>query len=114
MKDKIINILTNFSFNGLEILGLGLLGSIARGDYSYKSDIDIFVIINDKDWRYGLEDEIRKRLYEYLSEFKRDITLFLYTLSDLKMLFGVIHFLWCVMLNLHMQINKLNKYSMIY
>lgn len=76
--------LKNFYFDEIELLAVGILGSMARGDFDKKSDIDIFVIIKDEDWKYNLEDRLRRRLEEVLSRFRRDITLFLYTLSDLK------------------------------
>jgi len=69
------------SFSGIE--GVGLCGSIARGDFSPKSDIDIFIIIAN-----GLsEREVwltwNKKLRGLLKVFGRDITILVYSLQSL-------------------------------
>jgi predicted nucleotidyltransferase len=67
-----------------EIEGIGLCGSLARGDFSPKSDIDIFIVIPD-----GLsEREVwlvwNKKLRGYLKAFARDITVLVYSLKSLR------------------------------
>jgi predicted nucleotidyltransferase len=70
------------SLEGIE--AIGLCGSIARGDFSQKSDIDIFIVIAN-----GLsEREVwlawNKKLRELLKVFGRDITILIYSLKSLK------------------------------
>jgi len=67
-----------------EIEGIGLCGSLARGDFSPKSDIDIFIVIPE-----GLsEREVwlvwNKKLREHLKAFERDITVLVYSLKSLR------------------------------
>lgn len=67
-----------------EIEGIGLCGSLARGDFSPKSDIDIFIVIPD-----GLsEREVwlvwNKKLRGYLKAFGRDITVLVHSLKSLR------------------------------
>lgn len=61
---------------------IGICGSLARGNFTEKSDIDLFVIVKDE----VKDKEVLwwKRLNEALKEFKRDITVIVYTVSGLK------------------------------
>jgi predicted nucleotidyltransferase len=67
-----------------EVVAIGLCGSLARGDFSPKSDIDIFIVIPD-----GLSEREawltwNKKLRELLRDFERDITVLIYSLESLK------------------------------
>ena len=67
-----------------EIEAIGLCGSLARGDFSSKSDIDIFVVISD-----GLSEREawltwNRILREILKDFGRDITVLIYSPKSLK------------------------------
>ena len=67
-----------------EIEGIGLCGSLARGDFSSKSDIDIFIVIPE-----GLSEREawltwNKKLREFLKDFERDITVLIYSLKSLR------------------------------
>jgi len=67
-----------------EIEAIGLCGSLARGGFSSKSDIDIFIVIPD-----GLSEREawltwNKRLRVLLKGFERDITVLIYSLRSLK------------------------------
>ena len=55
-----------------EVLAVMLFGSIARGDSSFQSDVDIFLVLYPKRWQ--LEELARKR-WEYL-RFDLDIKIF--------------------------------------
>lgn len=67
-----------------EIEAIGLCGSLARGDFSSKSDIDIFIVIPD-----GLSEREawltwNKKLRGFLKAFERDITVLIYSLKSLR------------------------------
>jgi predicted nucleotidyltransferase len=66
-------------------LAIGICGSLARGDYHERSDIDIFVVIPEENWHKGIQDEWYYRLYNLLyKRYHRDITVFVYTPELLK------------------------------
>lgn len=67
-----------------EVEGIGLCGSLVRGDFSPKSDIDIFIVIPD-----GLSEREawltwNRILREILKDFGRDITVLIYSPKSLK------------------------------
>ncbi len=60
---------------------IGICGSLARGDFNEKSDIDIFVIVKE-----GTSDMDRTwwdRINDALKEFRRDITVLVYPINGL-------------------------------
>lgn len=67
-----------------EVEGIGILGSLARGDFGDKSDIDVFVIIKEEDDRPDIDEIWYKRVKGLIGDLKRDITVILYTLDGLK------------------------------
>lgn len=81
IKEKIKNIVIGLKKE--DILAVGICGSLARGDFHEKSDIDIFVIT-----KRGLtlkeQDELYFLFSEVLYEFKRDISVIVYDLDSLK------------------------------
>jgi predicted nucleotidyltransferase len=66
-----------------DVLAVGLLGSLARGDFNERSDIDIFVITRDP---LSLEEQHRfyHEYHELIGLFHRDITVLVYDIKDLK------------------------------
>ena len=66
-----------------EILAAGLFGSVARGDFDDKSDIDIFVITG-KELSLRQQDELYYDLSEAVNKFGRDVTVLTYDLDGLK------------------------------
>ena len=66
-----------------EILAAGLFGSLVRGDFDDKSDIDIFVI-SGKKLSLREQDELYYDLSEAVNKFGRDVTVLTYDLDGLK------------------------------
>jgi len=66
-----------------EILALGLFGSLARGDFDERSDIDIFVI-TEKEIPLKEQDELYYAFSELIPRFRRDITVLVYDIDGLK------------------------------
>jgi len=67
-----------------EIEAIGLCGSIVRGDFSPKSDIDLFIVIPDHLSERETWLTWNKRLRDILKVFERDITVLVYSLKSLK------------------------------
>ncbi|MGQ9709220.1 MAG: nucleotidyltransferase family protein [Anaerolineae bacterium] len=67
-----------------DVLAVGILGSIARGDFHERSDIDILVVTRQP---FSLKEQ--DRFYELFSQaliprFGRDVTVLVYDLGSLK------------------------------
>ena len=66
-----------------DLLAVGLFGSMARGNYRERSDIDVFVITEEP-----LSLEEQHGLYylysELIGQFHRDVTVLVYDIKDLK------------------------------
>lgn len=67
-----------------EVEGLGVFGSLARGDFSPKSDIDIFIVIPDGSSEREAWITWNKKLRELLKGFRRDITVLIYSMKSLR------------------------------
>lgn len=63
---------------------VGLCGSIVRENFNQKSDIDIFVIVKDENWKEDLSNILYQHFSRALDKYRRDITIILYPLSCLK------------------------------
>jgi len=63
---------------------MGLFGSIARGDSGPKSDIDIFVVVDDSKDREEIDAIWYKRLKPIRKKYRRDTTVLVYTIESLK------------------------------
>ena len=64
---------------------LGVFGSLARGrDFSAHSDIDIFVVVQQKDPGVASDKWWWKRIKRALEPFERDVTVLVYTVRGLK------------------------------
>lgn len=66
-----------------EILAVGLFGSLARGKFNEKSDIDIFVI-TDRELTVKEQDELYYVFGKLIPIFKRDVTVLVYDVEGLK------------------------------
>jgi predicted nucleotidyltransferase len=65
------------------ILAVGLFGSVSRGDFGERSDIDIFVI-TEKELALKEQDELYYTFSELMPKFGRDITVLVYDINGLK------------------------------
>lgn len=81
IKEKLREIALNLRRE--EILAVGLFGSLARGDFDERSDIDIFVI-TQKELTLREQDKLYFNFSESLSNFKRDITVLTYDINSLN------------------------------
>lgn len=66
-----------------EVLAVGLFGSLARGDFGERSDIDIFVITEEQ-VPLKEQDELYYAFSELIPRFGRDITVLIYDIRSLK------------------------------
>jgi len=62
---------------------VGLFGSLTRGDFDERSDIDIFVI-TAKEIPLREQDELYYAFSELIPRFGRDITVLVYDINGLK------------------------------
>jgi predicted nucleotidyltransferase len=67
-----------------EVEAIGIMGSLARGDFDEKSDIDVFVVVKEKIPGTDVERTWWERINDVLSKFKRDVTVILYSVKGLK------------------------------
>ncbi len=68
---------------GKEILAVGLFGSLVRGDFDARSDIDIFVI-TEREIPLREQDELYYAFSELRPRFGRDVTVLVYDINGLK------------------------------
>jgi len=66
-----------------EILAVGLFGSLTRGDFDDRSDIDIFVI-TEKEISLREQDELYFAFSGLISRFGRGISILVYDINGLK------------------------------
>lgn len=81
VKDEVRQIALRLGNKG--ILAVGLFGSLARGDFDERSDIDIF-IITEKEIPLREQDELYYAFSELIPKFGRDITVLVYDMDGLK------------------------------
>jgi len=65
------------------ILAVGLFGSLTRGDFDERSDVDIFVI-TEKELPLREQDELYYTFSELIPKLGRDITVLVYDINGLK------------------------------
>jgi len=65
------------------VLAVGLFGSLTRGDFDERSDIDIFVI-TEKEIPLKEQDELYYAFSELIPQFGRDITVLVYDINGVK------------------------------
>ena len=66
-----------------DILAVGIFGSLARGDFDERSDIDIFVI-TEKEMPLREQHELYYGFSQLIPRFGRDISVLVYDLKGLK------------------------------
>lgn len=81
VKDEVGRLASNLGKK--EILAVGLFGSLARGDFDERSDIDIFVI-TEREIPLAEQDELYYAFSELIPRFGRDITILVYDIKGLK------------------------------
>ena len=81
VKDEIRQITLRLRKKG--ILAVGLFGSLTRGGFDERSDIDIFVI-TEKEIPLREQDELYYAFSELIPKFGRDITVLVYDINGLK------------------------------
>lgn len=67
-----------------EVGGIGIMGSLARGDFNEKSDIDVFVVVRERKEDEDVDRIWEERINGVLSKFKRDVTVIVYSMKGLK------------------------------
>lgn len=67
-----------------EAEAIGICGSFTRKDFNERSDLDVFVILKDGKYDNNIEMFWWKRIKKALKIFRRDVTVFVYTIKDLK------------------------------
>ncbi len=60
------------------------MGSLARGDFNEKSDIDVFVVVKERRSNYDADRIWWERIKDALSKFRRDVTVITYSVEGLK------------------------------
>ena len=66
-----------------DVLAVGLFGSLARGDFHERSDIDVFVITL-KELPLDEQHKFYHDYHELIGQFHRDITVLVYDVAGLK------------------------------
>ena len=66
-----------------DVLAAGLFGSMARGDFNERSDIDVFVV-TEKELGIKEQDEFYYAFSELIRRFGRDVTVLVYDVKSLK------------------------------
>lgn len=68
-----------------EVEALGIFGSLARGsDFSERSDIDVFVIVREKEPNGVTDQRWWQWVKKALEPFDRDVTVLVYTVAGLR------------------------------
>jgi predicted nucleotidyltransferase len=68
----------------LEAEAIGIFGSLARGDFHDRSDIDIFVVVQEKKPGVDVDKLWWDRINEALKDYQRDVTVLVYSIEGLK------------------------------
>jgi predicted nucleotidyltransferase len=66
-----------------DVLAAGLFGSMARGDFNERSDIDVFVV-TEKELGIKEQDQFYYAFSELIQRFGRDVTVLVYDVKSLK------------------------------
>ena len=67
-----------------EAEAIGVMGSVARGDFDERSDIDIFVVVRERKPGCDVDRIWWERIKDSLSKFRRDVTVITYSVKGLK------------------------------
>ena len=66
-----------------DVLAVGLFGSLARGDFNERSDIDVFVITS-RELSLEEQDKLYQEFSKLIEIFRRDVTVLVYDIESLK------------------------------
>ncbi len=67
-----------------EAEAIGICGSLARGDFHERSDIDVFIVVKEKPADMDIDRIWWDRIREAMQGFERDITVLVYPIKALK------------------------------
>lgn len=69
-----------------ETEAVGIFGSLARGDFAERSDIDIFIVLREEDFVRQRDPHMLwyRRMRELTKELNREITVLIYTPESLR------------------------------
>lgn len=65
-----------------KVQAIGICGSLARGEFSEKSDIDVFIVVDKLE--KNTSDFWWRKIHEILRPLGRDVTVFVYTIKGIK------------------------------
>lgn len=71
-----------------EAEAVGIFGSLARGDVSPRSDIDVFVVVKKKGKGIEMDELWWHRINDALRKFERDVTVLVYSVQALRKIAG--------------------------
>ncbi|MFQ6014547.1 MAG: nucleotidyltransferase domain-containing protein, partial [Anaerolineae bacterium] len=71
-----------------EAEAVGIFGSLARGDFSPRSDIDVFVVVTKKGKGIEVDELWWHRINDVLRKFQRDVTVLVYSTEALRRIAG--------------------------
>jgi len=71
-----------------EAEAVGIFGSLARGDFSPRSDIDIFVVVKKRGKGIEVDELWWHRINDALRKFQRDVTVLVYSREALRRIAG--------------------------
>lgn len=67
-----------------EVEAIGIMGSMARGDFNERSDIDIFVVVRERKSGCDIDRIWWERIKDVLGRFRRDVTVITYSVNGLR------------------------------
>jgi len=83
--DNVKNVLlTSLKDHLQEVEAIGIFGSLARGTLTPRSDIDVFVVLEQEDIPIEINDMWWRRISDALQDFRRDVTVLVYSIPALK------------------------------
>lgn len=85
LRKKVKRAFSRWAEKSENVCGIGIFGSLARGDFNKYSDIDVFVIVKEKKGYQTSLDWYRK-INNLLKDFKRDVTVLVYPMRALKLI----------------------------
>jgi predicted nucleotidyltransferase len=80
---EILDEIRKIAMKRKDILAAGLFGSLARGNYNERSDIDVFVI-TERELSLEEQDKLYHEFSGLIERFKRDVTVLVYDIEGLK------------------------------
>lgn len=86
--DKVKEVLLSLGDALQEAEAVGIFGSLARGDFSPTSDIDVFVVVRTKGEGFEVDELWWHRINDALRGFERDVTVLVYSVEALRKIAG--------------------------